>query len=56
MKETDGRGRVITTRIRTDVRDRQRQFEELGGQFEEGHLTDVQLLREIAKTCGPSRL
>lgn len=39
-----------------NVRDRQRQYAVLWGQFEEGHLTDIQLLREIAKTFGPSRL
>lgn len=41
---------------RRNVRDRQRQYAVLWGQFEEGHLTDIQLLREIAKTFGPSRL
>lgn len=38
---------------RRDVRDRKRQYEDLWGQFEEGHLTDIQ---SFPKIYGPSRL
>lgn len=48
--------RSLQRRQQKDTRDHQRQFEDLWGQFEERHLTDIQFLRGITKICGPSGL